>query len=81
MDSETVLIQGVVDCLFYADGKQYLLDYKSDKVLEHRGGVEALAESYRFQLDLYAKAIEDITGVPVDEKWLYFIDSGDVVKL
>jgi ATP-dependent helicase/nuclease subunit A len=81
LDGETVLIQGVVDCLFFADGKQYLLDYKSDKVLEHRGGVEALAESYRFQLDLYAKAIEDITGVPVDEKWLYFIDSGDVIKL
>lgn len=81
LDGETVLIQGVVDCLFYADGKQYLLDYKSDKVLEHRGGVEALAESYRFQLDLYAKAIKDITGVPVDEKWLYFIDSGDVIKL
>lgn len=81
LDGETVLIQGVVDCLFFADGKQYLLDYKSDKVLEHRGGVEALAEFYRFQLDLYAKAIKDITGVPVDEKWLYFIDSGDVIKL
>ncbi|NWL86874.1 MULTISPECIES: helicase-exonuclease AddAB subunit AddA [unclassified Paenibacillus] len=81
LDGETVLIQGVVDCLFYADGKQYLLDYKSDKVLEHRGGVKALAESYRFQLDLYARAIEDITGVPVEEKWLYFLDSGDVIQL
>lgn len=81
LDGETVLIQGVVDCLFFVDGKQYLLDYKSDRVLEHRGGVEALAESYRFQLDLYAKAIEDITGVPIAEKWIYFIDSADAIKL
>ncbi|MEF2964734.1 helicase-exonuclease AddAB subunit AddA [Paenibacillus sp. M1] len=78
---ETVLIQGIVDCLFQVDGKRILLDYKSDKVLPHRGGVSALTETYRFQLELYAAAVEDITGVPVDEKWLYFFDSGDAVKL
>ncbi|MCM3698558.1 helicase-exonuclease AddAB subunit AddA [Paenibacillus macerans] len=78
---ETVLIQGIVDCLFSVDGKVFLLDYKSDRVLDHRGGVEALAASYRFQLELYAQAVEEITGRPVDEKWLYFFDSGDAVKL
>lgn len=81
LDRETVLIQGIVDCLFEFDGKQILLDYKSDKVLPHRGGVPALTEAYRFQLELYASAIKNITGVPVDEMWLYFFDSGDAVKL
>lgn len=81
LDQETVLIQGIVDCLFEIDGKRILLDYKSDKVLPHRGGVPALTEAYRFQLELYASAIEQITGVPVDEKWLYFFDSGEAVKL
>ncbi|WP_410767977.1 helicase-exonuclease AddAB subunit AddA [Fontibacillus sp. BL9] len=81
LDQETVLIQGIVDCLFYVDGRQILLDYKSDKVLPHRGGVQALRETYRFQLELYATAVEQITGIPVDEKWLYFFDSGDAVKL
>lgn len=81
LDQETVLIQGIVDCLFYVDGKQVLLDYKSDKVLAHRGGVTALAEAYRFQLELYASAVKQITGVPVDEKWLYFFDSGEAVKV
>lgn len=81
LDGETVLIQGIVDCLFAADGKVYLLDYKSDRVLEHRGGTAALAESYRFQLELYAKAVEEITGMAVDEKWLYFFDGGQAVKL
>ncbi|MNZ38205.1 ATP-dependent helicase/nuclease subunit A [compost metagenome] len=81
LDQETVLIQGIVDCLFCVDGKQYLLDYKSDRVLPHKGGVSALTETYRFQLELYAAAVEDITGVPVEEKWLYFFDSGDAVRL
>lgn len=78
---ETVLVQGVIDCLFQVDGRVILLDYKSDKVLSHRGGTAALTESYRFQLELYAEALEKITGMPVDEKWLFFFDSGDAVKL
>lgn len=81
LDQEIVLIQGVVDCLFYVDGKQYLLDYKSDRVLAHQGGVSALADTYRFQLELYAEAMEAITGVAVEEKWLYFFDSGEAIKL
>lgn len=81
LDQETVLIQGVVDCLFYVDGKQYLLDYKSDRVLAHQGGASALAEMYRFQLELYAAAVEAITGVAVDGKWLYFFDTGEAIQL
>lgn len=81
LEQETVLIRGIIDCLFYVDGKQYLLDYKSDRVLPHKGGISALVETYRFQLELYAAAVEDITGVPVEEKWLYFFDSGDAVRL
>ncbi|GAA0135947.1 UvrD-helicase domain-containing protein [Paenibacillus sp. YSY-4.3] len=78
---ETVLIQGIIDCLFSVGDKLYLLDYKSDRVLEHLGGVPALAETYRFQLELYAKAIEQIIGRKVGEKWLYFFDNGEAVKL
>lgn len=81
MEHETVLIQGVVDCLFKVNDKLILLDYKSDRVLPHRGGVQALTEQYRFQLELYTQAIEHITGMTVDEEWLYFFDSGDAVKL
>ncbi|MNJ54582.1 ATP-dependent helicase/nuclease subunit A [compost metagenome] len=81
LEEETVLIQGIIDCLFTVEDKLYLLDYKSDRVLEHLGGVPALAETYRFQLELYAKAIEQIMGRKVDEKWLYFFDNGEAVKL
>ncbi|GIO34156.1 ATP-dependent helicase/nuclease subunit A [Paenibacillus albilobatus] len=81
LNHETVLIQGVVDCLFRHDGKLVLVDYKTDRVLEHRGGIGALTEQYRFQLNLYAKALEDILHEEISEKWLYFFDGGHAVRL
>lgn len=71
--SEAVLIQGVIDCLFREEGPIILLDYKTDSVLEHQGGLEALKEKYRFQLELYSKALHDILGEPISEIWLYFL--------
>ncbi|MEK4346383.1 helicase-exonuclease AddAB subunit AddA [Paenibacillus sp. FSL P4-0184] len=79
--SEGVLIQGVIDCLFREEDRIILLDYKTDSVLEHQGGLEALNEKYRFQLELYSKALHDILGEPISEIWLYFFDGGHAVKL
>lgn len=81
LGGETVLIQGIVDCLFEVGGKRILLDYKTDRVLEHRGGIDTLAKGYQFQLDLYARALRDIFGYEIDEKWLYFFDADTAVKL
>ncbi|SDL45067.1 DNA helicase/exodeoxyribonuclease V, subunit A [Paenibacillus sp. OK060] len=81
LENETVLVQGIIDCLYEVDGELVLLDYKTDRVLEHRGGLDKLTENYRFQLELYGRAIEDILGRKVDRKWLYFFDGGHAVKL
>ncbi|WP_342570691.1 helicase-exonuclease AddAB subunit AddA [Paenibacillus sp. FSL R5-0749] len=81
IENETVLVQGIIDCLYEVDGELVLLDYKTDRVLEHRGGLGELTKNYRFQLDLYGRAIEDILGRKVDRKWLYFFDGGHAVKL
>lgn len=81
LDNETVLVQGIIDCLYEVDGELTLLDYKTDRVLEHRGGLNELTRNYRFQLELYGRAIEDILGRKVDRKWLYFFDGGHAVKL
>ncbi|WP_036640762.1 PD-(D/E)XK nuclease family protein, partial [Paenibacillus durus] len=77
----SVLIQGVIDCLFREEGRLILLDYKSDAVLEHRGGLEALKEKYRYQLSLYSQALGDILGEEVAEAWLYFFDGGHAVRV
>ncbi|MNE22466.1 ATP-dependent helicase/nuclease subunit A [compost metagenome] len=76
-----MLIQGVIDCLFRENGRLILVDYKTDAVLEHTGGLDGLREKYRFQLELYSKALQDITGEPVSEIWLYFFDGGHAVSL
>ncbi|MBT2288128.1 helicase-exonuclease AddAB subunit AddA [Paenibacillus albidus] len=79
--NRSVLIQGVIDGLFREEGRLVLLDYKTDSVLEHEGGLAALREKYCFQLELYSKALHDILGEPVQEIWLYFFDGGHAVKL
>ncbi|MGF9698739.1 helicase-exonuclease AddAB subunit AddA [Paenibacillus sp. MABNR03] len=81
LDNETVLVQGIIDCLYEVEGELTLLDYKTDRVLEHRGGLKELTSNYRFQLELYGRAIEDILGRKVDRKWLYFFDGGHAVEL
>ncbi|MHA6530356.1 UvrD-helicase domain-containing protein [Paenibacillus sp. BAC0078] len=78
---ESVMIQGVIDCLFREEGRLILLDYKTDSVEKQLGGLEALKEKYRFQLELYSKALLDILGEPVSEIWLYFFDGGHAVRL
>lgn len=79
--NETVLIQGVIDCLFREEGRLILLDYKTDYIPRQEDGLHMLTEKYRFQLELYSKALLDILGEPVSEVWLYFFDGGHAVRL
>lgn len=81
LEQETVLVQGVIDCLFEADGQLILLDYKTDRVAAHQGGTAALVEHYRFQLEFYERAIEQIIHRKVDKKVLYFFDSKQAAVL
>ncbi|TVX94769.1 helicase-exonuclease AddAB subunit AddA [Paenibacillus agilis] len=78
LDGETVLVQGVIDCIFQSNDELILLDYKTDRVRSQHGGVEGLAEHYRFQLDLYARAIEQIWKRPVHKQALYFFEAKEV---
>lgn len=77
---DRVLMNGIIDCLFEGPEGLVLLDYKTDRVSEYRT-VSHLTEQYRFQLELYAHVIEDITGKRVAEKWLYFLEAGESVRL
>lgn len=67
---ETVLLQGVIDCLITGPDGLVIIDYKTDRVKEER--LAATVDRYRVQLDLYARAAESILNLPVREKYLYF---------
>ncbi|GGA20418.1 helicase-exonuclease AddAB subunit AddA [Paenibacillus physcomitrellae] len=83
LQGESVIVQGIIDCLFKVNGQLIMLDYKSDYVPDYarEQQLEMLKERYRIQLELYSRAVEQITGEEVAEKWLYFFDSGDAVRL
>lgn len=82
---EHVLIQGIIDCLYF-DGTSYvLLDYKSDAVLYQSDtrevAHERLRERYRIQLQLYREAIETIWNIRVDRTLIYSLDLQEIVEV
>jgi len=78
LEGETVLIQGVIDCLFEEEDGLVIVDFKTDRVT---GDPRDAAEKYRVQLDLYARAARALRKRPVKEAALYFFDGGHLVVL
>ncbi|MEX2461747.1 MAG: helicase-exonuclease AddAB subunit AddA [Paenibacillaceae bacterium] len=77
--NEMVLIQGVIDCLFEDETGLVLLDYKTDAVRAE--DISQLAERYRVQLELYAKAVEQIWKKTVTQTYLFYFDGAHLVQL
>ena len=75
--SEDLLVQGIIDVYFEEDDGIVLLDYKTDYV---KSG-EELIEKYRSQLDIYAEALEQLTGKMVKEKIIYSFKLKKEIKL
>ena len=75
---ERVLLQGVMDACFLEEGGFVLLDYKTDHVT---GDPAAFAQRHLRQVELYAQALATLTGQPVKERWLVFINGRSCVRL
>jgi ATP-dependent helicase/nuclease subunit A len=76
---ESVIVQGVIDMCFIEDGQWVIVDYKTDRM--DVGNAPEAAKKYAIQLQLYARALTDITGRPVAEKWIYYLSAGTAVEL
>jgi len=76
---ETVIIQGVVDCLFEEADGLVLVDYKTDALKGQNP--EGAAEKHRFQVEQYAEAVSAISGLPVKETYVYFFEGAQVVRI
>ena len=74
------IVQGIIDCYFEDDQGLVLIDYKNswakDEAAEQR-----LIERYEGQIRLYAEALEEVTGRPVSEAWLYLFKSRRCVRI
>ena len=62
-----LMVQGMVDCAFLEEGEWILIDYKTDTIHDET----AFVERYRPQLEWYASAISELSGITVRECWLY----------
>ena len=65
---ETILIQGIADCIFEENGEYVIVDYKTDSFVSPKR-----LEEYKKQIEIYARAAEIITSAPVKEKIIYLI--------
>ncbi|MFB1050052.1 helicase-exonuclease AddAB subunit AddA [Paraliobacillus sp. JSM ZJ581] len=79
-EAERVFIQGVIDLIVPVSDGWIIIDYKTDRVQE--GTEESLlAERYRIQLNLYAKALAEIWKKPVVKKFLYFFSNSMLIEI
>ena len=86
LDSDMILIQGIIDCMIEVDEGIILLDYKTDGIYDrYKEGFEEaksiLEKRYRTQIDLYEQAITQIIQKEVIGKYLYFFDGGHLLKM
>ncbi|MCL1882012.1 MAG: UvrD-helicase domain-containing protein [Oscillospiraceae bacterium] len=72
---EKPFVQGIADMFFYEDGEIVLVDYKTNR----NTTIERLKEDYSTQLEIYKKAIEEMTGVRVKECWIYSFERGMIL--
>ena len=69
--SKPIILSGVIDLAFKENGKWVIIDYKTDRV--ENEAYDNLRKSYQQQVDIYAKAWEEITGEVVKEKSVFFV--------
>lgn len=69
--SDVMLVRGMIDCLFDAGDGWEILDYKTDNV--SGPAVQARADAYRGQVQIYSRAVEAAWRKPVKRRWLAFL--------
>lgn len=74
---QAMLLQGVIDCAFEENGAWVLVDYKTDRVDD----AQALVARYAEQVAWYARALTEITGKSVRERWLYALRAGEALAV
>jgi len=77
--ADTVLIQGIIDCLVEEEKGLLVVDYKTDYCTPET--LPQLVERYRYQVELYSRAAQTLTGLPVTDRYLYLFYLREYVKV
>ena len=87
LEGETLLVQGVIDCLLLgSDGEYHLIDYKTDRLSDKELNNKSLAEAkmraaHSAQLGYYAEAVKLIFGKYPKTVEVYSLPLGDTVNV
>ena len=74
---ESILLQGIADCVIEEDDGLIIVDYKTD----HSSDATALAAHYAPQLVLYRRAIEDQFRKKVKSTIIYAVELGQEIEV
>ena len=73
-----VVLNGVIDLVFWEDGGWVIADYKTDEI---ERSVQKFVDYYTPQVKIYSRFWEQLTGEPVKETGLYFTSINTWVKI
>lgn len=78
-----VLVHGIVDGYLQTPDGIILFDYKTDHVNVQAPdrSIAKIVERYSGQVNLYAAALQQMTGQPVSEQYLYLLATGHLVTV
>ena len=90
LDEKNIIIQGIIDAFYIKkdeSGSDYIVivDYKTDamsrKTVDKAEIKKQLVDNYKLQLDIYADAVSELTGLEVKEKYLYSFAIDEVIEV
>lgn len=73
---DEILLQGVIDLLIIGKDKNILVDYKASNLSNGK-----IICTYKKQIDLYSKAVEQCLNIKVDEKYIIVVNRGEQIKI
>ena len=73
------LVRGIIDGLIVEDGRVTIVDFKTDRV--SREALARRASEYKWQMDMYARAVENILTMDAVRKVLYFLSLRELVQM
>lgn len=82
-DDGQILIHGIIDGYLETAQGLELFDYKTDyiKSAEDKSRIDEIVNQYQGQVNLYATALQQMTGKKVNNRYLYLVRIGQLVRL
>ena len=78
-ETKPVLLQGMIDCIWWEQEGWVLVDYKNDNLRSE--DIAAFVSRHQEQVQLYAQAVEKIWKKPVKACYLYMFALNQYVSV